>query len=350
MDIQSLKRKSLAGLKPYIPGFQPETDDFIRLNTNENPYPPSEKVLAALRTVSADQLRCYPDPMACGLRRKIAEIYGLGEDQIIVGNGSDEILRLVVTAFVDPGDTVTTVYPTYSLYETLIQIGAGRLDTIDLNDDYSMPPAVFEAKSKIFFVANPNSPAGDFSPDEIKKLCASSSGIVILDEAYVDFTETNGIPLLDEFPNLIVTRSFSKSFSLAGMRLGFGAASPEIVTELMAVKDIYNLSALTQAAGLAALNDLATMKENTEGILKTRDSLRKSLEEIGFQVYPSAGNFVLARCKSVSEAENLYGALRKKKILVRYFKERRLDDCLRITVGTDDEVDRLIDALKSLCL
>ncbi len=348
MDIQSQKRKSLAGLKPYVPGFQPDTDDFIKLNTNENPYPPSDRVLEALRALTPDQIRRYPDPLATELRKKIAGVYGLNADQVIVGNGSDEILRLIVTAFVDPGDRILTVYPTYSLFETLVEIGAGSLETIDLEEDYSLPDAVFETKGKIFFLANPNSPAGDFPADAVQKLCAAFTEIVVLDEAYVDFTETTGIPLLAKNPNLIVTRSFSKSFSLAGVRLGFGGASPEIISELMAVKDSYNLSALAQTAGLAALDDLASMEENTRRVVKTRELLCASLAELGFRVYPSAGNFVLAKCESVAEAESLHERLRERKILVRYFKERRLDDCLRITVGTDAEIQSLIEALKAL--
>ena len=341
----SYARKHLASVDGYVPGEQPTDGAYIKLNTNENPYPPSPQVFEAVARVSGEEMRRYPDAVWRGLRAKISEVHGVRAGQIFVGNGSDEVLSLLIRTFVDPGEKVVYMYPTYVLYETLSAINAVEYDEVELDDDFDIPDEAFEKEGKIFFIANPNSPTGKPVPIDIfKRLCESFPGIVVADEAYADFGESSCLDLLGDCPNLMILRTFSKSFSLASIRVGFALADEDVIADLMKTKDSYNVNLLSQVAAEAALGDLEYMRASVEKIKKARERLTDGLRRLGFDVYPSESNFVLARPPD-GNAREVQEQLRKRKILVRYFPIRRLDDRLRITVGTDDEVNALIGAL-----
>ncbi|MBI4833138.1 MAG: histidinol-phosphate transaminase [Candidatus Lindowbacteria bacterium] len=344
----SYARKHLAAIEGYRPGEQPAEGGFIKLNTNENPYPPSPRVFEAIKGVAGENMRKYPDAVFRRLRSRISETYGVGKERIFVGNGSDEVLSLLVRTFVDPDEKVVYTYPSYVLYETLAQLNAVGYKAVELDENFDLPEEVFRAKGKLFFLANPNSPTGKCVPvDMIGKLCRSFPGLVIADEAYVDFSQSSCLPLLKECANLVILRTFSKSFSLASIRVGFALASERNVADLMKMKDSYNVNHLSQLAAEAALEDIEHMRANVRKIVRTRSRLSRELEALGFVVYPSESNFVLARYPD-GTACPLYEELKRRKILVRYFPLRRLEDCLRITVGTDEEINALLKELGSI--
>jgi len=344
----SYARKHLASVEGYKPGEQPLDAEYIKLNTNENPYPPSPSVFEAIKNTPGDKLRKYPDAAWRRLRSKISTVFGANVDQIFVGNGSDEVLSLLIRTFVDPGERVLYTYPSYVLYETLAQLNAVEYEAIELDDNFSLPEKIFRAKGKILFIASPNSPTGNSVPNQtIARLCESFKGLVIADEAYADFSTSSCVGLLKENPNLVVLRTFSKSFSLASIRVGFALASTDIIDDLMKTKDSYNVNLLSQLAAEAALDDLEYMRANAKKIIRTRERLSESLRKLGFMVYPSESNFVLAKY-SHGSAKALYEELKKRKVLVRYFPLRRLEDSLRISIGTDDEVNILLSELEDI--
>ena len=340
-------RTILRDVEGYVPGEQPQESGVIKLNTNENPYPPSPKVLKALRALESGAIRKYPDPLSIGLRRACAERYGYdGPDWVIAGNGMDELLSLALRTFVDPGDTVLTTYPTYTLYETLAQLHGAPIEKVELDDEFQLPQKFFTTPARLCFLPRPNAPSGVCAPrDAVERLCRVFGGIVVIDEAYVDFADDNVVDFPRQFDNVIVMRTFSKSFSLAGMRLGVAVAQPEIIAEFLKTKDSYNLNAATQAAGLAAIEDYAYMEGNARKIRATRQRLVAALQALGFDVPPSQSNFVLAQWDGSPPARDIFETLKARGILVRYFDAPRLDNALRITIGTDDETDALLDAL-----
>jgi len=342
-------RPNIEEMEGYVPGKQPRTAGYIKLNTNENPYPPSPRVLAAIRDCATDALRLYPDPLATEVREKASEVYGVPPDCIICGNGGDELLTMIFRAFVGEGDRVLLPYPTYVLYETLTKIQDGKVIYRDFNPDYSLPEDFFDIPAKLVIISNPNSPSGTVLDEEVlRRLAGSVKGILLIDEAYVDFAERDCLRLSMEFENVIVLRSFSKSFSLAGVRIGLAFANEEIIGGLRKVKDSYNVSRIWIAAARAALEDIAYMRENAERIKENRRYLTEKLQALGAHVFPSQSNFVLARFEEPVSAKALYEELERRKILVRYFEMRRLEDCLRITVGTREEIDALISAMEEI--
>lgn len=342
-------RPNIDRLTGYQPGKQPTTNDFIKLNTNENPYPPPPAVMEALRTAVDERLRLYPSPMAEDLRRAAARAYGFPPEMVLVANGSDDVLTMILRSFVGPNDRVVYPYPSYVLYETLTGIQDGVLTPVDFNEDYSLPDGVVVPDAKVTFVANPNSPSGTVvSAQRLSALAQNIDGVLVVDEAYVDFAEDNCLHLARGHENVIVLRSFSKSFSLAGIRLGLAFASPELINGLIKVKDSYNVNRLSVAAGVAALENIAAMHENAARIKRTRERLSTELRRLGFYVYPSQSNFVLARWRNAPEAKQLQSELEARRILVRYFDQRRLDDCLRISIGTEREVGELLRHLRQL--
>ncbi|MSP39028.1 MAG: histidinol-phosphate transaminase [Deltaproteobacteria bacterium] len=344
-------RSNIDAMTGYLPGEQPRDPAVIKLNTNENPYPPSPKVHAALRQAIAPSLRLYPEPWSDSLRSRAADVYGVKPENIIAGNGSDEILSLLLRCFVAPGGRVAFPVPTYSLYDTLVEIADGVAARINFPDDFTVPQELAGQNAALTFLCNPNAPSGTLvSLAEIAKLAGTVAGILVVDEAYVDFAATEGasaIPLVRQIPNLVVLRTFSKSFSLAGMRIGLGFASEEIIAGMMKVKDSYNLNRLSLIAATAALDDMAWMQRNAGRIQRSRKQLSVGLTRLGYQVYPSHANFVLAR-KPGQNLKPVYEELKQRKILVRYFDTAGLQDCLRITVGTPKEVKALLDELASL--
>ena len=346
----SYGRKLLKDVEGYVPGEQLNRPDIIKLNTNENPYPPSPRVREAVRALGDDAFRKYPDPVSLAFRSACAERYGCADaDWVIVGNGMDELLSLVLRTFVDPGDTVVATYPTYSLYAILCALHGASLEYIDLDDDLQMPDAMYSAQGRLCFLTRPNAPSGVAAPRAaVERLCASFPGIVVIDEAYADFADDDCLDFPARFENAIVMRTFSKSFSLAGMRIGVAVARPALIQEFMKTKDSYNMDVVSQAAGLAAIEDYAWQQANVARVRETRARLRAALIDLGFDVPVSQSNFLLAHWRGRPSAKALFVALRDRGILVRYFDARRLTNALRITVGTDKECDAMLDALGEL--
>jgi histidinol-phosphate aminotransferase len=339
--MMNMIRKNIEGMEGYVPGEQPTDTDFIKLNTNENPYPPSPRVREALAE-EMERLRLYPDPMAGRFRERVAELNGVPVDNVLAGNGSDDLLTIIMRTFVGEGDLVVSPSPTYTLYKTLCEIQEARYSTVPYRDDYSLNEDYIPVKAKVVFVNNPNSPSGTVIGEEsLEKIAARIHGVLVVDEAYVDFASKNCMGLIKKYKNVIILRSLSKSFSLAGLRVGYALADKHIIENFIKVKDSYNVNRMAIAGGLAALSDLEWMKENARKIITTRRRLVWGLEELGFYVYPSEANFVLGKI-DYYPADQIYRHLKRRKILVRYYDTPRLKDCLRISVGTDAEVKKLI--------
>ncbi len=346
--VTSYIRDTVRQMQGYTPGEQPQDKRYIKLNTNENPYPPSPQVLAAVRAATNEDLRLYPDPVAERLREKAAAVYGLRKENVLVGNGSDELLAILLRACVGVGDRVAYPVPTYSLYDTLVTIGEGEPIRIPFPHDFSLSPALFNTAARLTFLCNPNSPSGTLIPvEQIAELARCVRGILVVDEAYIDFAEEAALLLLHKYPHLVILRTFSKSFSLAGMRIGLTLGHTDLIAELMKVKDSYNLNRLSIVAAIAALEDYDWMQQNVERIKATRSRLIQELRVLGFFVYPSQANFVMAQ-KRGQDLEPLYLGLKNRGILIRYFFSPQLRDSIRITVGTDEEVEALLRELKAL--
>jgi len=329
----------------YTPGEQPRGDLIVKLNTNENPYPPSPAVCDALRILDPDDLRRYPDPDSSALRQRIAEIHGCDPHQVFVGNGSDEVLALCTRCFVDNDGSIGYFDPSYSLYPVLTNIRDVEHRPVELSDDFGWRmPADYTCS--LFFLANPNAPTGmSFEQSTIRSFCRTHSGVVVVDEAYADFADNNCVALATEFDNVIVSRTLSKSFSLAGLRLGYALGHRDLIDAMMKIKDSYNVNALTQYVGLAALSDLFHMQANVVKVKNTRVRLARALRDLGFDVCTPQGNFVWARPTRL-DAESLFFRLKERNILVRYFPGERTGEHVRITVGTDEDIDRLLKAME----
>ncbi len=343
----SYLRPNIEQMHAYVPGEQPKAAGLIKLNTNENPYPPSSKVAAALRKAIGDGavLRLYPDPVAAALREKIAELYGFKPEQVLVANGSDEVLTLALRAFVGEGQRVAYAMPSYSLYPVLADIqGAKRLE-LEMNADFTLPERLCREHAPLKIVTSPNAPSGVAVPTKtLDRLCTASQGVVLIDEAYVDFADDNALRLVKKHRNALVARTLSKSYSLAGMRVGFAVGHKALIEGLMKVKDSYNVNRLSQAAALAALGDRAHFEANVRRVKATRERLRVALRTLGFDVPPSATNFVFAKPPAKMTAKTFYEALRRRNILVRWWSDPRVSDRVRISIGTDGETDKLLAA------
>ncbi|HOD81305.1 MAG: Histidinol-phosphate aminotransferase [Planctomycetes bacterium ADurb.Bin126] len=343
-------RPNIDELAAYVPGEQPAPGTrVIKLNTNENPYPPSPAALKVLHDLDADALRRYPDPMATAVCRAAGAVCGLEADWVLAGNGSDDLLTMIMRACADDNRSVAYPMPTYVLYRTLAQIQDARCIEVDFDDDYNLPvEALAAAQAAVTLVAMPNSPSGTVWPLEmLDDLAGRLTGMLVIDEAYADFAESNALSLVASRPNVIVLRTLSKGYSLAGLRLGFGLANPDLLAGLVKVKDSYNVDAVACRVAAAALADQDHKNANARKVIASRQRLVGALTELGFAVWPSQSNFLLARPPG-GQAQALYQALKARGILVRYFKQARLDDKLRITVGTDDENDALTAAIREL--
>ena len=348
--MQSLLRKNIEELEGYTPGEQPKRADLIKLNTNENPYPPSPRVLAAVRKELNSSLRMYPDPVALELRQRAAVLYNVRPENVMAGNGSDELLSILMHCYVDEEDTVAYPVPTYSLYETLITIQDGRSLMLPYSDDFAIPAPLYSQSSKVTILCNPNAPSGTLEPvSEIARLARSVAGLLIVDEAYIDFADTDesAIALVKRFPNLVVLRTFSKAFSLAGMRVGLAFGSDDIVRNMLKVKDSYNLCRLSLTAALAALEDVEWMRRNVGRIQRTRKTLIRGLRKLGFDVQPSQANFVMAKLGKDS-IRWLHEGLRDRGILVRFFDTPELQNMIRVTVGRPQEIRALLSETEAL--
>jgi histidinol-phosphate aminotransferase len=342
-------RAVVRAVAPYTPGEQPAAGRrVVKLNTNENPYPPSPAVLRALHEAVDERVRLYPDPEATALREDASRLYDVPVDAILAGNGSDELLALLLRALVDPGDAVAFPVPTYSLYETLVAVQGGRRIELPWPADWSLPPGIETTGAKVTFLCNPNSPSGTVVPvDRIARLADRLPGVLVVDEAYVDFAAETALGLVRTHRNVIVLRTLSKSYSLAGLRVGLAFGDPELLRALRTVKDSYNLNRLSQVAARAALADQATVRGNVERVRRTRARLATALRQLGYVVPESHANFVLARRPGVDQGPTAT-ALAARDILVRHFSTHGLADAIRITVGTDDEIDALLDAMSAL--
>jgi histidinol-phosphate aminotransferase len=345
-------RPEISAMAGYAPGEQPQgVSKFIKLNTNENPYPPPAGVRRAIEEVLARGLQKYPDPMANSFRTRAAELLGLpGKDWILCGNGSDDILTICTRAFVGQGELLRLPYPSYILYRTLAQLQGARWEEVPFNADWSLPEA-FGAKAeglKLVFLPNPNSPTGTMlSCETILQLAARLACPLLVDEAYADFAEWDCVDLVKQNEKILVSRSLSKSYGLAGLRFGYLAAQPQVIEQLIKVKDSYNCDSLSIAAATAAIDDTAWLAENRHKILATRAHLTAGLQELGFAVIPSQANFVW--CTHPRQpAKSLYEKLKAAHILVRYMNYAGWSDGLRISVGTDEQNEALLATLKNL--
>jgi len=342
MTKASYFRPCIERMTGYVPGAQPRGRVYIKLNANENPYPPSPKVLAALRQAACESVRLYPDAMATDLRVKIAQLHGLAPERVLVGNGSDDLLTMILRGFVGEGGLVVAPRPTYPLYEVLVAIQDARIRWVDFPPDFSLPPGLAQPGACVTFVPNPNSPSGTWIDlSAIAELAGRLEGILVVDEAYVDFADGDCLGLLAHYPNVIILRSLSKSYSLAGVRIGYALASREIIEGLAKVKDSYNVNRFAIAAGVAALEDIEWMRANAARVGAERARLSEALTRLGFFVYPSHANFVAARCTNPT-AREIGRALEGAGILIRTFSDPLLEDWVRITVGTPEQNDLVI--------
>ena len=339
-------------LRPYEPGEQPWMDGVLKLNTNENPFGPSPKVLSAIEGQLGNQLRLYPPPNADLLKQAIADYYGLKDSQIFLGNGSDEILAHVFNGLLKKALPLLFPDITYSFYPVFCQLYDIDFEEIPLKDDLSIDLANYEVPNGGIIFPNPNAPTGRLlAIGEIEYLLkANRNSVVVIDEAYIDFGGQSSIGLLTDNPNLIVTQTMSKSRSMAGMRIGFALGSADLIEGLERVKNSFNsypLGHLQIAAGISAIEDSDHFKDTCQRVIHNRAKLTIDLEELGFSVVPSAGNFVLVRHFRAS-ALKIYGQLKNNGILVRHFNKQRLDNFLRITVGTTEQNDQLVAALATI--
>lgn len=341
-------RNNIGRMDAYVPGEQPSEPGFIKINTNETPYPPSPKVVEALVAEASGSLNVYPDPFANAVRDRLAARFGLSREMFIVGNGGDDILTIVTRCCAGEGDTIAYPTPSYSLYVTMAELQGSRVKEVPFPADYSLPEGLFASGARLTFVANPNAPSGTaVPPGEIARLAESLDGVLVVDEAYADFAEDNCMGLVGSLPNLCVLRSFSKSFSLAGMRIGYLAAPAELAAEFMKAKDSYNVNRLSIAAAAAALDDYDYMLATVAKIKATRASLSADLARLGFEVTPSQTNFVWAKPPAPGAA-TIYRELKSRKVLVRYWDRDGLSELLRISVGTPEETATLIAALEDI--
>ena len=346
----SLFRPAVDRLAAYVPGEQPpDGTGIVKLNTNENPYPPSPDALAVLDAVDPEALRRYPHPLADAFRRSAAEVLGVEPEWILAGNGSDDLLTMLFRAVTGAGRPVAYPVPTYVLYRTLAAIQGAPVLEIPFDEEYTLPvDALADAGAALTLVANPNSPSGTAATtDRLARLADRTTGVLAIDEAYVAFAGASALDLVRRHGHVIVLRTLSKSHGLAGLRLGFGIAHPDLLSGLSRVKDSYNVDAVAAAVGAAAIRDVAYTRETVERIRATRTRLGEALAARGFRVWPSEANFVLARPLD-GDARRLYEGLKQRGVLVRYFAEPGLADKLRITVGTEEQTTRLLDRLADL--
>lgn len=367
----TLIRPLVRGLHPYVPGEQPKARGLIKLNTNENPYPPSPKVLAAVRAATDGRLRLYPNPAADGLRAALAKHHGCAPENIVVGNGSDELLALATRAFVEPESalqrrldhayaartgrlTVQYFTPSYSLYPVLADIHGALKNAVPLDHDFGIPAgralaaAGWRRDAALSLVTTPNAPSGrGYATAELDALCRATRGVVVLDEAYVDFAREHALALALQHPHVLVCRTFSKAYSLCFQRVGYMVGHPEPIAALHKIRDSYNVNGLGQVAAEATLRDLPYYRRNFRRLIATRERLAAELGALGFGVLPSQTNFLLVEPPGPPAGEWLE-RLRARKILVRWFDRPGLAQCLRITVGSEAEADALLRAVRGI--
>ena len=334
----------------YTPGEQPAAGErVVKLNTNENPFQPSPRVMHAIASIEAEQLRRYPNPTADAFRDAAAEVHGVTPDMILAGNGSDDVLSAAMLTFLSPGDTLAYPHPTYSLYPVLAELDEVKVAQVPWERDWSLPiDGLVSAKPQAIFLANPNAPSGTFvSPQKVEELCKRFSGAVLVDEAYVDFADDNCLPLLRDYANVVITRTLSKAYSLAGLRFGYAIARPEVIREMNKARDSYPCDAISVAAATAAILDQEYARDKWERVKSERQRVSSELTQMGWKVLPSHANFILAAVPD-GRGRDAYLGLKRQGILVRYFDKPGLSDKVRITIGTSQENNALIGGIKAL--
>lgn len=380
MDPEKLIRPLVRSLHGYVPGEQPKVRRLVKLNTNENPYPPSPMVLQAIQKAVDGRLRLYPNPSADALRLKLAKLHGCHPENILVGNGSDELLAMAVRAFVDPlpptsdgraassahlnRSTVQALFPSYSLYPVLAEIHGARFHSVPLAANFDLPPSLvsgtlnpkktkhspptWQKDAALSFITTPNAPTGRaFRLGDLNAICEAQRGVVVLDEAYVDFAPEHAMALALRHPNTLVARTFSKAYSLCYLRVGYMVGHPVLIDALHRIRDSYNVNGLGQIAAEATLSDLPYYRANFKKVIATRQRVTRELALLGFEVFPSAANFLLVRPPGFP-AKDWLQKLRNRHILVRWFSHPEVDSFLRISIGSDSEMDELLQAVSSL--
>jgi histidinol-phosphate aminotransferase len=362
-----LIRPLVCELQPYVYGEQPKVKGLIKLNTNENPYPPSPIVMAAVKAAVDGRLRLYPNPTAQALREKLAKLHGCHADNIIVGNGSDELLAMATRAFVEPKQekgerrkekaTVQYFHPSYSLYPVLADIHGAMKNAVPLKSDFSLPSmaelkrdGIWRFDAALTYITTPNAPSGrGYSTKELESLCRAQRGVVVLDEAYVDFAKENVMKLALKYSHVLVARTFSKAYSICFQRVGYFVGHHDLIAALHKIRDSYNVNGLGQIAAEATLNNLPYYRANFRRIIVTREGLSRELTKLGFRVFPSQANFILAQPPLFS-AKDWLEKFRDRKILVRWFDFHGVKKYLRITIGSPAEVKALVKVARKILL
>lgn len=341
-------RENVEKTKGYEPGLQPKQTDIIKLNTNENPYPPSPRVMEVLSRINAEQLRRYPDPVASAFREAAAEVNGVRPENVMCCNGGDDLLSIAFRAFCDPNRPVAYPVPTYSLYPVLAKLQDCKAIEIPFDGEFNLPVKLTKTNAALTIVCNPNAPSGSFvSVGELASLADELSGVLLIDEAYVDFADENCAGLIRDFDNVIVLRSLSKGYGLAGIRFGYAIAPADLIAGLMKVKDSYNVDAVAITVATAAIRDQEYFRQTVEKVKKARELLIGQLRALDFTVPASHANFVLAESKNCP-ARVIYEKLVQRNIYIRYFDLPGLSNRLRITVGTEEQNDKVVLALKEI--
>ncbi|MHA2391193.1 MAG: histidinol-phosphate transaminase [Promethearchaeota archaeon] len=356
MELNELLRENLRKYTAYEPGEQPTDEGWLKLNTNENPFPPIPEILNDIKNAVNERIRLYPDPTAFELRKEILNVLLRDKEtltnrnSVFLGNGSDEIFDTILKVFINPGDEIVIFYPSYGLYKVLATLYNAKINEIQLRDDFTIPDSAYQTRGKLMFVNSPNNPNGkSFGNATILKLCGNFPGIVVVDEAYADFSDQTCLPLLKKVKNLIVIRSFSKSFSLASLRLGFALADAEIVKEMNRVKLPYNTNYLAQAAALSCIKNSDKIFERNKNIIEERQRLTEELNKFqGVSVLPSDANFIFVKFEDKSKTLKFVWDLKEMKILVRHFSKSGLYNYIRVTIGLEEDNNKFLNAFQKI--
>lgn len=344
--------KNVRKVEPYVPGEQPKIDGIIKLNTNENPYPPSEKVMEALKALENDKMRLYPDPEAVELRDEIAKKYGTKRENVFVGVGSDDVISMCYMTFFNSDKPILFPNISYSFYPVWADVHKVPYKEVEVGPNFEIIVDTFKQKNGGIIFPNPNAPTGlSLGLDAIEQIVASNQdSVVIVDEAYVDFGTESALKLVDKYDNLLVVQTYSKSRSLAGMRIGFAIGNVALINALNDVKFSFNSYTMNYTSiklGVAVMDDWDYFEETRKKIIATRERSKEELTKLGFTFPDSKANFIFASHKTV-KAEYIFDELKKRKIYVRYFKKPLIDSYLRITIGTDEAMDKLFEALREI--
>ncbi len=343
-------RPEIADMDGYVPGEQPQAGKFIKLNTNENPYPPSDAVIRAIADAAQTNLTRYPDPLATAFRLQASQVLDVDPDWILCGNGSDDLLTICTRAFVGQGELMRLPYPSYVLYRTLANIQGARAQQVAFSDDWELGADFVQAdpQLRLAFLPNPNSPTGTMIPPQrVLEIARALPCPLLVDEAYVEFADAHCVDLVQECDKIMVSRSLSKSFGLAGLRFGYLVAQPQVIQQLLKVKDSYNCDALSIAGATAAIGDQEWLATNVARVRESRDQLTAELRGMGFDVIPSQANFVW--CTHPDQPlQPVYEQLKSNRILVRYMKYPDWGDGIRVSVGTEDQIAALVAVLRTI--